>query len=203
MSFRLIDLSSHFCYHLFITPIVLFYYHHNFILFLALIIICFILSFLFLGLMILHILVQRGQSYHSIHPIIWHWLRYFSLRGCLMGWGSCTHQWFERVCSFLVSFPLEFDLLMIMCIFFYKKSAMMCLCMIFCSIGHLCCLLRSIYWVYLSLWVLVRFSCIFTPWVTLVMHLECWGFMWEFYEIRCFLDHGWYVLGMRYEWPFY
>ena len=58
------------------------------------------------------------------------------------------------------------------------------------------------YWVYLSLWVLVRFSCIFTPWVTLVMHLECWGFMWEFNEIICFLDHGRYVLGMRDGWPF-
>ena len=26
--------------------------------------------------------------------------------------------------------------------------------------------------------------------------------MWEFYGILCFLDHGWYVLGMRDEWPF-
>ena len=136
---------SHSCHHLLITPFVLFCYHHISILSLAFIIICFILSLLFPGLMILHILVQRGQSYHSIHPIIWHWLRYFSLRGCLMGWGSCTHQWFERVCSFLVSFPLEFDLLMIMCIFFYKKSAMTCLCMVSCSIGHLYHLLRFIY----------------------------------------------------------
>ena len=30
-----------------------------------------------------------------------------------MGWGSCIHQWSERVCSFLVPFSLEFDLLMI------------------------------------------------------------------------------------------
>ena len=26
--------------------------------------------------------------------------------------------------------------------------------------------------------------------------------MWEFYGILCFLDHGWYVLGMRDEWLF-
>ena len=85
MSFRLIGLSSHSCHHLLISPFVLFCYHHISILFLAFIIICFILSLLFLGLMILHILVQRGQSYHSIHPIIWHWFGDFSLRGCLMG----------------------------------------------------------------------------------------------------------------------
>ena len=42
----------------------------------------------------------------------------------------------------------------------------------------------------------------FTLWATLVMHLKCRGFMWEFYEILCFLDHGWHVLGMRNEWPF-
>ena len=30
-----------------------------------------------------------------------------------MGWGSCIHQWSERVCSLLVPFSLEFDLLMI------------------------------------------------------------------------------------------
>ena len=34
----------------------------------------------------------------------------------------------------------------------------------------------------------------FTLWVTFVMFLECWGFMWEFYEIFHFLDHDWYVL---------
>ena len=39
----------------------------------------------------------------------------------------------------------------------------------------------------------------FTPWATLVMHLECRGFIWEFYEILCFLDHVWYILGMRDE----
>ena len=71
------------------------------------------------------------------------------------------------------------------------------------SIGHLCHLLRFIYWVYLSLWVLVRFFIwVFIPWATLVMHLEYREFIWEVYEILCFLDHGWYVLGMRDEWPF-
>ena len=54
--------------------------------------------------MILHVLVQRRQSYHSIHSIIWHWFGDLSLRGCLMGWGSCIHQWSERVCSFLIFF---------------------------------------------------------------------------------------------------
>ena len=43
------------------------------------------------------------------------------------------------------------------------------------------------------------FIWVLTPWATLVMHLECWEFMWEFYKIICFLDHGWYVLGMRDE----
>ena len=191
MSFRLIGISSHSCHHLLITLFVLFCYHHISILFLALIIICFILSLLFLGLMILHILVQRGQSYHSIHPIIWHWFRDFSLRGCLMGWGSCIHQWFERVYSFLVSFPLEFDLLMIRaCAKKIKKkrkkkekkkkkrkrkSAMTCLCMVSCSIGHLYHLLRYVYWVYLSLWVLVRFLYEFSllkPFLSCIWSLE-------------------------------
>ena len=54
--------------------------------------------------MILHILVQRWRSYHSICSIIWHWFGDLSLRGCLMGWGSCIHQWSERVCSFLIFF---------------------------------------------------------------------------------------------------
>ena len=43
------------------------------------------------------------------------------------------------------------------------------------------------------------FIWVFAPWATLVMHLECRGFMWEFHEILYFLDHGWYVLGMRDE----
>ena len=34
----------------------------------------------------------------------------------------------------------------------------------------------------------------FTPWVTIVMHLEYWEIMWEFYEILHFLDHCWYIL---------
>ena len=42
----------------------------------------------------------------------------------------------------------------------------------------------------------------FSLWVTFIMHSECRRFMWEFYEILCFLDHGRYVLGMRDEWPF-
>ena len=125
-------------------------------LFFSFIIICFILSLIFSGLMILHILVQKEQSYHSIHPIIWHWFEDFSLRSCLMGWGSCIHQWFERVCSLLVYFPLEFNLSMIRACTL-KKNVMICLCMVSCSIGHLCHLLSSVYWVYLSLWVLVRF----------------------------------------------
>ena len=150
-------------------------------------------------------------SLHSSHH--WHWFRDFSLRGCLIGWGSCIHQWFERVCSFLTSFPLEFDLLIIRACTFNKtkqnknkkerKSVMICLRMVSCSIGHLCHILRSVYWVYLSLWVIVRFFYeFFTLWATLVMHLDCRGFMWKFYEILRFLDHGWYVLGMRDEWPF-
>ena len=75
-----------------------------------------------------------------------------------MSWGSCIHQWSERVCSFLIFFPLEFDLLMIRACASKekkkekkKKSAMICLYMASCSIGHLCELLRSVYWVYLSL----------------------------------------------------
>ena len=43
------------------------------------------------------------------------------------------------------------------------------------------------------------FIWVFAPWAILVMHLECRGFMWEFHEILYFLDHGWYVLGMRDE----
>ena len=46
------------------------------------------------------------------------------------------------------------------------------------------------------------FIWVFTPWATLVTHLECRGFMWEFYEILCCLDHDWYILGMRDEWFF-
>ena len=82
-----------------------------------------------------------------------------------------------------------------------EKIAMICLCMVSCSIGHLYHLLRSIYEMYLSLWVLVIFSWVFTHWATLVMLLECRGFMWEFYEILCFFYQGWYVLGMRDEKP--
>ena len=38
-----------------------------------------------------------------------------------------------------------------------EKSAMICLCMVSCFIGHLCHLLRFVYWAYLSLWIIVRF----------------------------------------------
>ena len=37
------------------------------------------------------------------------------------------------------------------------------------------------------------FIWVFTPWATLVMHLECRGFMWEFYEI------GSWLICIRYE----
>ena len=39
-----------------------------------------------------------------------------------MGWGSCIHQWFERVCSLLISYPLEFDLLIIRACTFKKTK---------------------------------------------------------------------------------
>ena len=213
MSFRPLGLFSHSCYHLLITLFVLFYYHHIFILFLVFIMICFTLSLLFLGLMIIHILVQRGQSYHSIHPIIWHWFGDFSLRGCLMGRGSCIHQWFERVCSFLTSFPLEFDLLIIRACTFKKTKQNKTKQKQKRKKKHNDMFVYGIllHWELMShfevcllgIFVIVGFCeifiWVFTHWATLVMHLECRGFMWEFYEILCFLDHGWYVLGMRDE----
>ena len=63
---------------------------------------CFILSFLFLGVVILIILVHRGQPYHSIHFILWHWFEDLNLRGYLTRRGSYVHQWWRRACSFLV-----------------------------------------------------------------------------------------------------
>ena len=171
---------------------------------LTFIIICFILSLIFSGLMILHILVQKGQSYHSIHSIIWHWFGDLSLRGCLMGWGSCIHQWFKRVWSFLISFLLEFDLLMIRAC---KKEKEKKLNDMFVYGILLHWALISPFEVYLLGIFVVVGSCeifirVFTPRATLFMHLECRGFIWEFYEILYFLDHGWYVLGMRDEWHF-
>ena len=63
---------------------------------------CFILSFLFLGVVILIILVHRGQPYHSIHFILWHWFEDLNLRGYLTRRGSYVHQWWRRACSFLM-----------------------------------------------------------------------------------------------------
>ena len=43
------------------------------------------------------------------------------------------------------------------CVYIKKKSVVICSYMVSCSIRHLCHILRSVYWVYLSLWVFVRF----------------------------------------------
>ena len=149
--------------------------------------------------MILHILVQRGQSYHSIHLIIWHWFGDFSLRGCFMGWGSCIHQWFERVYPFLISFPLEFDLLMIRSCAQKRKKEKKKRCNDMFVYGILLhwALMSLFEACLLSIFVIVDscaiFIWVFTPWATLVMHLECRGFMWEFYEI------GSWLICIRYE----
>ena len=158
--------------------------------------------------MILHILVQRGQSYNFIHPIIWHWLGDFSFKGCLMGWGSYIHQWFERVYSFLVSFPLEFDLLMIRACAKKKKNKRKKKRNDMFVYGILLhwALMSSFEVCLLGIFVIVGsceiFIWVFTPWAILVMHLESRGFVWEFYGILYFSGHGRYVLGMRDEWPF-
>ena len=70
---------------------------------------------------------------------------------------------------------------------------MICSYMISYSIEHLLlfegCLLG------LSLRVCVSFPWgIFTPWVTFIIHLECWEIMWGLYEIFHFLDQSWYTL---------
>ena len=151
--------------------------------------------------MILHVLVQRRQSYHSIHSIIWHWFGDLSLRGCLMGWGSCIHQWSERVCSFLIFFHWSL-------IYWWsehaqkkkkkeKKSAMICSCMVSCSIGHLCHLLRFIYWVYLSLWVFVSFL-----WVFHSLSHSCYAFGVSRVHVRVLWDpmlFGSWLIYIRYE----
>ena len=132
--------------------------------------------------MILHIFMHIGQLYHSLHFIIWHWFRDFSLRSFLVGWGfMCSLVIWESL-FIPCNVSLEYDVLMIR-ICKKKKNAMKCLYLTSYSIEHVL-LFKGL--LGLSLRVCASFPWgLFVPWVTLVMHLECQEF------IHSCTDMGW------------
>ena len=74
---------------------------------------------------------------------------------------------------------------------------MICLCKVSCSIGHLYHLLRSVYWVYLWSWVLMRFL-----WVFHSLSHSCYAFGVSRVHVRVLWDPmllGSWLICIRYE----
>ena len=183
MNFRLINLYFHSCHHFLVTLFILFYYHHIFIFFLAFIIICFILSILFLGLMILHILVQRGQSYHSIHPIIWYWFEDFSLRGCFMGW---VHVFISDLREFVHSLYLSHW----SSIYWWSKHTQSKKTKTKKIINK-----EKAQW-YVHIWNLSPLGTYVTFWGSFIGYICHCGFLWDFYMSFHSLSYSCYVFGV-------
>ena len=104
---------------------------------------------------------------------LWHWLRDFNLRGCLMGGTSCVRQWFESL-FILCSFSLGNDSLMVRVCTFVKKKLQWYVRTGYPTPLSICSYLKAIL-LGLSLRVCASFPGeLFTIWVTFVIQLEWW-----------------------------